>query len=229
MMTYSATYIKLSFCLTFVFSLFLISVSGQETIDKTVATVSDGTRTELITLSDLHWQIALVPNLLINPPTSEDLNRALQAIIRQRLIALEAKRLPREEPKKEEIDNEIKRVLNLFSTTGEFIKRLQTVGFDSVQDENFQRMMKQRVSIEKYVDFRFRSFVVITPEDEKTYYRNVFTPDFRKQNKGRLLPSLDQMRERINEILTEQKVQSNIETFLDNARNRAEVNIISAV
>jgi hypothetical protein len=177
----------------------------------------------------LLWQVALVPNLPIKPPTSEDLNRALQAIIRQRLIALEAKRLPSEDPNKKEIDSEIQRILNLFPTTGEFIKRLNTVGFDSIQDENFQRMMEQRVSIEKYVDFRFRSFVVITPEDEKVYYRDVFTPNFRKQNKGRLLPSLNQMRERINEILTEQKVQSNIETFLDNARNRSEVNIISAV
>ncbi len=229
MVNYSAKFLKLSLSVIFALAGFCISMNGQETVDKTVATVSDGTRTELITLSDLHWQIALVPNLPINPPTSEDMNRALQAIIRQRLIALEAKRLPRGEPKKEEVASEIKRILNLFSTTGEFIERLQTVGFGSVQDENFQRMMEQRVAIEKYVDFRFRSFVVITPEDERIYYRNVFTSDFRRQNKGRLLPSLDQMRERINEILTEQKVQSNIESFLDNARNRAEVNIISAV
>ena len=204
-------------------------IKGQEIVDKTVATVSDGARTELITYSDLLWQISLVPNLPINPPTSEDLNRALQTIIRQRLIALEAKRLPREDPKKEEVDKEIKRILDLFPSAGSFRNRLNIVGFESIQDENFQRMMEDRLAIKKYIDFRFRSFVVITPDDEKRYYRNVFTPEFRKRNPGRLLPSLDQMRERINEILTEQKVESDIETFLDNARNRAEIVTLSEV
>ncbi len=202
---------------------------GQEIVDKTVATVSDGVRTELITYSDLLWQVALVPGLPVNPPASEDLNRALQTIIRQRLIALEAKRLPRDDPKKDEVDKEIKRILDLFPSSGGFIDRLNIVGFDSIQDENFQRMMEQRVSIEKYIDFRFRSFVVITPEDEKRYYRDIFTPQFRKDNPGALIPPLEQMRERINEILTEQKVESDIENFLDNARIRAEIQILNTV
>ncbi len=145
------------------------------------------------------------------------------------MIAIEAKRLPREDPKKEEVDKEIKRILDLFPSAGSFRNRLNIVGFESIQDENFQRMMEDRLAIKKYIDFRFRSFVVITPDDEKRYYRNVFTPEFRKRNPGRLLPSLDQMRERINEILTEQKVESDIETFLDNARNRAEIVTLSEV
>lgn len=205
------------------------SVNGQEIVDKTVATVSDGVRTELITYSDLLWQLALVPNAAIDPADSDDLNRALQVIIRQRLIALEARRLPREQPRKEEIDAEIKRILDLFPTPARFVKRLNTVGFDSIDDENFQRLIEDRVSIEKYVDFRFRSFVVITPDDEVNYYINDFTPEFRRQNPGLLLPPLEQVRERIIEILTERRVESDIETFLDSARDRSEIVILSEV
>lgn len=203
--------------------------SSQEIVDKTVATVSDGVRTELITYSDLLWQLALVPNVAITPPASEDLNRALQVVIRQRLIALDAERLPGAEPTPEEIEAEIKRVLALFPTTAQFIRRLNIVGFDSIADENFQRIMRQRVATEKYIKFRFRSFVVITPEDERKYYTNVFTPDFRRRNPGLLLPPFDEVRARINEILTEQKVESDIETFLDNARMRAEIVTLSEV
>ncbi|MEZ5346297.1 MAG: hypothetical protein R2681_12170 [Pyrinomonadaceae bacterium] len=202
---------------------------AQEIVDKTVATVSDGVRTELITYSDLLWQLAMIPNVPISPADSDDLNRALQVIIRQRLIALEARRLPREQPRKEEIDAEIKRILDQFPTTARFIQRLNTVGFDSIDDENFQRMIEDRVSIEKYVDFRFRSFVVITQEDEVNYYINDFTPEFRRQNPGSILPPLDQVRERIIEILTERRVESDIETFLDNARDRSEIVILSDV
>jgi hypothetical protein len=204
-------------------------LKAQEIVDKTVATVSDGVRKELITYSDLLWQLALVPNASITPPSSEDLNRSLQVIIRQRLIALEAERLPGKAPTEKEVETEIKRVVALFSSIRDFENRLRTVGFNSINDENFQRMMRQRVATEKYIDFRFRSFVVITPEDEKKYYQNEYTKEFRRRNPGLLLPSFDEVRLQINETLTEQKVESDLEAFLDNAESRAEIITLSEV
>jgi hypothetical protein len=202
---------------------------SQKIVDKTVAIVSDGVRTELITYSDLVWQLALNPNVPISPPSSDDLNRALQVIIKFRLIALEAERLPSAPPTDEEIKAEIERILAIFPSPAEFEKRLKLVGFNSVKDENFQDLMKKRVAIEKYIDFRFRSFVVITPEEEKTYYQNTYTTDFRRRNQGLLLPKFETVEEQINKILTEQKVESNIEKFLDNAESRAEIVLLSDV
>lgn len=223
---------KLFVCLNvflLIFFVFSPKISAQETVDKTVATVGDGVRTELITYSDLLWQLALQPNAPINPATSDDLNRILQLVINQRLFALEAQRLPQTEPTKEEIDAEIKRVIALFPTSAEFVRRLNIVGFDSADDDNFERIMRQRAAIEKYLDFRFRSFVVITPEDVEKYYRSVFTPDFRRRNPGLLLPTLDEKRAAIEEILKEQKVETEIEKFLDDAKRRAEIVILSEV
>ncbi|MDQ6787405.1 MAG: hypothetical protein M3033_11420 [Acidobacteriota bacterium] len=225
--------LKKSFWLGSLFVLFLVfgssNVQAQETVDKTVATISDGFSTELITFSDLLWQLALIPNAQLNPPTSEDLNRALQLLINQRLFALEADRVPRAAASQADVDAEIKRVVALFPSTAEFEKRLRIVGFDSVKDDNFEHMMRQRVSIEKYLDFRFRSFVVITPEDEAKYYRDVYTPDFRRRNPGLLMPTLDQKREDIRNFLTEQKVAADIEKFLDDAKRRSEIVILSEV
>ncbi len=205
-----------------------LRISALETVDKIVATVGDGTNTELITYSDLMWQLALIPNASLNPPTSEELNRALQIQINQRLFALEADRVPRPSSQAD-VDAEIMRVLNLFPSTAEFEKRLRLVGFDSVKDDNFERMMAQRVAIEKYLDFRFRSFVVITPEDETRYYRDVFTPDFRRRNPGLLMPALEKIRANINQTLTEQKVAADIEKFLDEAKRRTDIVVLSEV
>jgi hypothetical protein len=204
-------------------------ISAQEVVDKTVATVNDGIHTELITYSDLVWQLALEPNVPINPPSSEDLNRTLQMLINQRLLALEVRRLPSISVKEDELKIQRERILENFATTADFEKRLRAVGFDSISDENFQRIIEQRAKIEKYLDFRFRSFVVVKPEEEAKYFRDVFVPNFRKQNPGLLMPTLNEIRLQINKILSENKIAEDIEKFLDNAKDRAEIIVLSEV
>lgn len=211
------------------FAFFPVKTDAQEVVDKTIATVSDGVRTELITYSDLLWQLALQPNAPLAPPSSQDLNIALQIIINQRLFALEAERLPRLAPTQAEIDAKIKETLAYFPSTAEFERRLKIVGFDSVKDENFQRLMAQRVAIDKYLDFRFRSFAVITPEEENRYYREIFVPDFRRRFPGLLMPTLEEKRAEINQILMEDKVAGDIEDFLDDAKRRATIVILNDV
>jgi hypothetical protein len=205
------------------------TAQGQQVIDKTVAVVSDGVRQELITYSDLMWQLALQPAAQLTPPRSDDLNAALQLLINQRIFALEAERLPREPPTDKEIAAKINETLKFFPSPAAFETRLRQVGFDSIKDVDFQNLIAQRVAIDKYVDFRFASFVVITPDDEAKYYRDVFVPDFRRRSPGVLVPTLDEKRAEINRTLTRQKVASSIETFLDEAKRRVQVDVLIEV
>ncbi len=217
-------------CVVLAFFLLSNQTLAQQVVDKTVATVGDGVGVpELITYSDLLWQVALIPNVPLNPPTSEDLNRALQIQINQRLFALEAERVPRSAPTQEKIDAKIKEILDRFPSTIDFVKRLNAVGFGSINDDNFQRIMAQRVAIDEYLKFRFRSFVVITPNDEQKYYSDIYKPEFRKRNPGRLLPPLEEVSSQINQTLTEEKVAADIEKFLDDAKRRSEIIILSEV
>jgi hypothetical protein len=204
-------------------------LAAQDVVDKTVAVVSDSSRSELITYSDLLWQLALQPNTPIDPPRSEDLNQALQILINQRLFALEAERLPRVAPTEAEIQQKITDTLAYYPSPGAFEARLKLVGFDSVQDEAFQHIIAQRVAIDKYVDFRFGSFIVITPDDEASYYRRVFVPEFRRNSPGSIVPTLDEVRNNINQILTRDKTAAGIEAFIDEAKRRATIEILSEV
>ena len=206
-----------------------IEVSAQNVVDKTVATVSDGIRTELITYSDLRWHLAVKNGVPLSPPRSEDLNLALTELIDLRIFALEAERIPRPTPSKEEIDAEIKRILDRFPTSAEFIRRLQTVGFESITDENFQRMMRKRVAIEKFIDFRFRSFIVNTSQEETRYYNDVWAPHFRIKYPGVDVPPLEKARQVVDKLLTDSKVVSIIEAFLDDSKRRIEIVILKPV
>jgi hypothetical protein len=202
---------------------FCLSATAQTVVDRTLATVSDGVRTELITLSDLRWQLALQPGKPIDPPPQIDLDEALRLVIDQRILALEAERLPRNAPTEAEINAEIAKILAYFPSTAEFERRLRIVGFSSVSDDNFERLISQRVAINLYLDFRFRSFVVITRDDEERYYKDTFVPEFRKNNPGQVAQPLDRVRPVIIENLREETVAANIDSFLEDARRRVEI------
>ena len=206
-----------------------VAVGAQEIVDKTVATVNDGVRTELITYSDLKWQLALQPDVPLDQPRSEDLNRALQTLIDQRLFALEAERFPRPAPTDDEISKAIAKTLAYFPSIATFESRLKLVGFDSVKDDNFEHIIAQRLAIESYIDFRFRSFVVVTPDEITRYYRDVFVPEFTRRNSGRALPTFEEKRDEIRTILVEDRVGARIESFLDEAKRRVEIEILIEV
>lgn len=202
------------------------SIRGQEIVDKTVATVGDGSRTQLITYSDIIWQLALQPHSQLNPPRTIEMNQALQTLINQRIFAIEAERLPRTAPTEKEISAKIGEILSYFSSPAAFEARLKQVGFDSVKDDGFERLVARRISIDKYVDFRFGSFVVVTSEEEAAYYQNIFAPEFRRQSPGILTPTLDEKRAEIHETLVRQKVAAAIERFLDDAKRRLNIEIL---
>jgi hypothetical protein len=220
----------LSLALIAIFVVFAVhTVQAQEIVDKTVAVVTDSVRSELITYSDLMWQLALQPGTQLQPPRSEDLNQALRLLINQRIFALEAERLPRTAPSEKEIADKITDTLRAFPSPAAFEARLKQVGFDSIKDEAFERLIAQRVAIEKYVDFRFASFVVVTPDEETRYYNDVFVPDFRRRYPGLLMPTLDEKRAEIHQTLTSNKVAAAIEAFLDEEKRRVEVEVLIEV
>lgn len=218
-------------CILALFGLCVLTQTsnGQQVVDKIVATVSDGIDPEIITLSDLRWQLALQPNIDLESADSETLNRALELQINQRIFALEAKKLPRTSATEKEINDKIMELLTYFRSPVEFENRLKAVGFRSIKDDNFERMIEQRIAIDKYLDFRFRTFVVVSAEEEAAYYRDFYEPDFRARFPGVIVPTLDEKRAEINEILTEDRVGADIEAFLDEAKRRVEIEILSRV
>jgi hypothetical protein len=203
--------------------------SAQEVTDKMVATVNSGGVTrDLITYSDLLWQLALIPDAPLQNPRSEDLNRVLHTVIDQRLIAQEAEKLPSIAPTEAEIDAEIKDLVKHFPAN-DFVQRLNQVGFTNTADDNFRHIIEQRVATKKYVDFRFRAFVVITPQDEQDYYRDTYVPSFRQRFPGRIVPEFEKAEPEINQTMTETKISTDIDSFLENARERAEIVILNPV
>jgi hypothetical protein len=204
---------------------------GQEVVDKMVATVNAGVVPEcrqicLITYSDLLWQLALQPDTSLANPNSAELNRSLRLITDQRLILQEAEKLPSIAPTAEEVRNARDELVKAFPSRTDFQQRLQRVGLTA---EKLDEILEQRVRIEKYLDFRFRNFVVITQKEIADYYKDVYVPRMRARAPGQIVPSLDDARAEIDRTLQEAKIESDTDAFLDSARERAEIVILNPV
>lgn len=195
-------------------------------VDKMVATVNAGVKTELITYSDLLWQLALEPNTPLENPSSAELNHALRLLIDQRLILQEAEKLPTIAPTQKEITDARSELVRHFGSQNDLQQRMLRVGLTS---EKLDEILDQRLKMEKYLDFRFRSFVVISPKEVSDYYRDVYVPRLRAQSPGRVVPTLEESKSEIEKSLIEAKIESDTDAFLDTARERAEIVMLNAI
>jgi hypothetical protein len=181
---------------------------------------------ELITYTDLLWQLALQPDTPIDNPRSEDLQRALNLLIDQRLIAEESGKLPASAAKDEDVTKATNDLIKRFPSQQGFQERIQRVGLTA---EQLRELVRQRVEIENYLNFRFRAFVVISPQEISAYYRDTFVPRWRKTAPGRIVPTLEEATPQIERTLTESKIESDTDAFLEDARAHAEIVILNPV
>jgi hypothetical protein len=203
-----------------------VAAQAQQVVDKMVATINGGVRTELITYSDLMWQLALQPDTPLDNPSSAQLNGALRLLIDQRLILQEAEKLPTIVPAPAEIAGARAELARHFSSEPVFRERLQRVGLTS---EKLDEIIEQRLKMEKYLDFRFRNFVVISQKEIADYYRDVYVPRLKARSPERIVPPVEQVRAEIERTLMEAKIESDTDAFLDTLRERAEIVTLNPV
>jgi hypothetical protein len=212
----------------------LLTANAQTVTDKMVASVTNGARAnpDLISYSDLVWQLALEPSRpLVAKPSSEDLNHALRLLEDQLLILQEAKKLPIADTAqaREELNKEVQKkrdeLAQSFDSAASLQERMARVGLSS---EQLDTILRDRIAEEKYLDFRFKAFVLISPKEITDRYNQEYA---RLRNSGRIVPTLEQVRTRIEHALTEEKIASEIDTFVDSLREQpgTEIVIISPV
>jgi hypothetical protein len=100
---------------------------------------------------------------------------------------------------------------------------MQSVGLTIDQ---LNEIVRQRLQIEKYIDFRFRSFTVVTPKEIESYYRESYVPRARNQRPGVIIKTLEEASEEIRSGLISAKIESEIDAFKDSIRDHAEIVII---
>ncbi|MBX3278147.1 MAG: hypothetical protein KF868_09110 [Acidobacteria bacterium] len=206
-----SVYSVISVCSVF---LFLVLSARAEILDRMLATVNG----ELITESEVRWALALDPELEPLSLSPENRRIMLARLIDQKILGQEAAKIPQNPPTEEEITEYIEELISAFPSREVFQSRLKRVGLDPT---SLRDMARRRIELLKYVDFRFRSFVLIQPEEIERYYNEVLIP--RLRNRGLTIRSLEEMQTEIEARLSDQRINDELDRFLDEARDAAQI------
>mgnify|MGYP003693687277 CR=1 FL=1 len=153
------------------------------------------------------------------------MNQALKTVEDQLLILQEARKLPlaqTPEAQKEFEDTVIQRRNELAQLFGvrALAERMAQVGLTS---EHLNAILRDRLTIERYLDFRFRAFVLVSAQEISDRYEKTYRP---LRNSGKLVPTLEQARDSIERELTEEKIAEQIGKFVDDLREQPGTEIV---
>jgi len=90
-----------------------------------------------------------------------------------------------------------------------------------LSEDELKEYLVLQSRILRLISMRFRPFVNVTDEEINSYYSVKLVPELRRR--GAPVPELDQVSDKIREILTEQEVNAAMEEWLRNMRQAAKI------
>jgi hypothetical protein len=201
---------------TLFLALIATAARPQKLIDQILVIIND----DVITRTDLLWSLALDPD---SPSPAQGagqdaLRQMLEVLTEQRLVYQEAARIPSSEITQDEINRKRNELIRRFGSEGAFRQRVESVGLTSAR---IDELMRQRILIERFVEFRFRSFVFVSETQVQKYYDEQLVPQVRAA--GQVPPPIEQVRENILELLKAAKYEEELDRWLKEARQRNEI------
>lgn len=183
--------------------------------DRIVAVVDE----DPILASDLERVIAL--GLAVREPGEGQeafRRRVLEGLIDQRLRAHEIDRFGLGRVDVELVDEHVAEIRSRFESEEAFRRRLAELELDL---EGLRQLVARQLTVIEYVNERLAVRVFVTLDEINRYYEQVLVPQMRAQ--GTPVPPIEEVREDIRELLREQGLNQEIETWTEQLRRAADV------
>jgi peptidyl-prolyl cis-trans isomerase SurA len=193
-------------------------------VDRVVASV-DGTP---VLWSDVEREVRLESIIQGLPPseiTIEQRNEALNHLIdttleRQQVREARAGRIDSADVKEQiaKLTNELREQQHAANNDEAWQKLLQEYG---LSQEDVREHLRYQIEVLEFVNLRFRTGTQINPQQVEDYYKNKFVPEMNKL--GAKPPALASVRPKIEQVLMEQAVTSQVSEWLKIVRAQADV------
>lgn len=192
-----------------------------EIIDRLMAVVNR----QIITLGDIEQELRLQE---LDPVTQdvaglsssrqkETQEIIVQRLIEQALIREQIQQFPGLEIDDEQVESQF-RAIEKQAGDGKKLAEMK-IDVQAVKDR-----MRWQLQVMKFIDYRFRQFVVVDSKEIEAYYQNKFLPELQKRS-TLPAPALVDVEERIRKILTEEKLNVQVDEWLASLRKDATIEI----
>jgi len=189
--------------------------AAQEVVDRIVARVED----DIITLSEVR-ELGRFQQLMDGRAASDD--GLLSQLVEQWVVSREAAaaRFPR--PTAARVDGELKRLEKQFPSLEAFRASLRQL---ELSESAVRRLLEQQLYLAWYLDYKFRPATHVDAQEIEQYYRQQLAPQLAAQ--GQSVPSLEQVRDQIRELLTQHQINQRAARWLDEAKSRLRIEFAS--
>ncbi len=202
----------------FLLLFFPLSVWG-EVVDQVAALVEG----EVITLSEVQqlvqykgWQISEKPDERRNLYLT-----VLDQIIDQKLISREAQQTPGIQISQDDVDQQLQAYRRRFSSQDEFQDKLESM---EMTESTLRDLIRRELTVWRFVQTRFEPFTIVMPPQIQEYYDEILVPELAQTSAP--LPALALVREQIREILILEKTNQEMDRWVKNMRDKAQVSIL---
>ena len=200
-------------------------VCRAEVVDRMVAVVNR----QVILQSELE-QAARI-EFLLQGRSLDQLNQAemqavLDRMIDQALLEQQILNTPMLDPSPEEIAARIHEVrAQIPGATDDQAWRSMLVTY-GVTEEDVEKQIATQLRILRFIDLRFRSLAHVDRASIFNYYTDKLLPELRKQ--GAPEPPLNQVSDKIEKVLTEQRIDELLNSWLQTLRTQVHIQKMSA-
>lgn len=187
------------------------AVVRAEVVDRIVAVVDR----DVITLSEAEEAAEL---RLLRGQDPLAMSEIVERLIESRLIEREVGRYPEEAVPQEQVDAAIDSLRASFATPSAFSASLSAGGLTETE---LVSLVRRQLSIERYLETRFRPLVFVTDEQVARYYDDVLLPDV--ASAGEEPPPLADLETGIRRVLEERAFNQRIEEWIQRLKSRSRI------
>lgn len=198
----------------------LMACSAAEVVDRMVAVVNR----QVILQSQLE-QAARVEFLLqgrsLDQLNAAEMQAVLDRMIDQALLEQQIANSPLLDPTPDEIAARIYEVRAQIPGATEGAGWRKMLASYAVTEDDVVKQISTQLRILRFIDLRFRSLAHVDRASIANYYTDKLLPELRKQ--GVPEPPLNQVSDKIEKILTEQRIDEMLTTWLQTLRSQTRI------
>jgi len=142
----------------------------------------------------------------------------IQRLIDLELLRQEMENYPDVKGVEEQVESQMEALQKSYAGDGGLSAILQKLG---LQESELKSYLRLQVSVLELIDFRFRPFVSVTEDEIEEYYHTKLLPQAEASGAGK--PALEDVSSGIRTILTEEKVNSSLNQWLQDTRSHSKI------